>query len=220
MFDKWFFIIFICFLVNFSYCSLYFEISERERCFIEYIYANASLMLKWNVYPQNKNLLNSDKFNQSIQYIVFDIKKSDTKKVLFHYKINERKSKISFLFHDYGEVYICTHYDKSYHKPFRGVEMNLKIRSEQTFFQLNQNMIKKSEIENTTKTIEKVNDNIKKINLEFEKEKKKERRVTYEIINNIETYKTLTYIQIGLSIIIGLVYLYYFKRYIKSLNLI
>jgi hypothetical protein len=81
-------------------------------------------------------------------------------------------------------------------------------------------MIKKSEIENTTKTIEKVNDNIKKINLEFEKEKKKERRVTYEIINNIETYKNLTYIQIGLSIIIGLVYLYYFKRYIKSLNII
>ena len=75
MFDKWFFIIFICFLVNFSYCSLYFEISERERCFIEYIFSNASLMLKWNVYPQNKNLLNSDKFNQSIQHIVFDIKK-------------------------------------------------------------------------------------------------------------------------------------------------
>ena len=220
MFDKWFFIVFIGVLVNFSYCSLYFEISERERCFIEYIYANASLMLKWNVYPQNKNLLNNDRFNQAVRNIVFNIRKSDTKKILFHYKINERKSKTSFLFHDYGEIHICTLYDKSYHKPLRGVEMNLKIRSEQSFFTFKDNMVKKSEIENTTKTIEKVNDNIKKINLEFEKEKKKERRVTYEIINNIETYKTLTYIQIGLSIIIGLVYLYYFKRYIKSLNII
>ena len=81
-------------------------------------------------------------------------------------------------------------------------------------------MVKKSEIENTTKTIEKVNDNIKKINSDFEKEKKREKTVTYEIVKNLETYKKLTYIQIGISIIIGLVYLYYFKRYIKSLNII
>ena len=74
MFDKWFFIVFIGVLVNFSYCSLYFEISERERCFIEYIYANASLMLKWNVYPQNKNLLNNDRFNQAVRNIVFNIR--------------------------------------------------------------------------------------------------------------------------------------------------
>ena len=220
MFDKWFFIIFISFLVNFSYCSLYFEVDKREKCFIEFIFANSSLLLKWNIYPQNKNLLNSDKFNQAFHYIVFDIKDSKTKKVLFHYRINERKSKTSFLIHDIGEVHICTYFDKIYHKPLRGVEMNLKIRSEQSFFIFSENMVKKSEIVNTTKTIEKVNDNIKKINLEFEKEKKTERRVTYEIVNNIETYKKLTYIQIGISIIIGLVYLYYFKRYIKSLNII
>ena len=62
------FYFFICVLVNFSYCSLYFEVDKREKCFIEFIFANTSLMLKWDIYPHNKNFLNNDKFNQAVHF--------------------------------------------------------------------------------------------------------------------------------------------------------
>ena len=91
-----------------------------------------------------------------IKLFIFDIKESKTKKVLFHYKINERKSKTSFLIHKIDEVHICSDFDKIYHKPLRGVEMNLKIRSEQTFFFLVRIWLKKVKLKILLKLLKKL----------------------------------------------------------------
>ena len=61
---------------------------------------------------------------------------------------------------------------------------------------------------------------LKKINTQSSFETKLEKETTFKIIRTLQKYKNLTYIQIFISIIIGILYLYYFKRYIKSLNLI
>ena len=61
---------------------------------------------------------------------------------------------------------------------------------------------------------------MKKINNAFDDEKKKERKSTFQIVECLDTYKFLTYVQIGIIFFVSLLHLYNFTRYIKSLNLI
>ena len=114
-------------LFNFSFCSLYFEISKRERCFIEDVTYSTSLMLKWNIYPSNKQILNEEKFITAINNINFIIKSSTNEKILHYYSIKERKGKTSFSMKEQQQLYICVFYQKKYKNPLSGIEMNLKI---------------------------------------------------------------------------------------------
>jgi hypothetical protein len=99
--------------------------------------------------------------------------------------------------------------------------MNLKIRTDEIYLATqNENILQKKEVEKTSKSILKAKDEIKKINNEFEIEKKGEGQLTNEIFHSIQTYKILTYIQILLIIIVSLLHLYNFKKYIKSLHII
>ena len=208
-------------LFNFSFCSLYFEISKRERCFIEDVTYSTSLMLKWNIYPSNKQILNEEKFITAINNINFIIKSSTNEKILHYYSIKERKGKTSFSIKEQGQLYICVFYQKKYKNPLSGIEMNLKLITNSSYlFTEKGEILKKEDIEKTSKFIKKVTNELKKINTQSSFETKLEKETTFKIIRTLQKYKNLTYIQMFISIIIGILYLYYFKRYIKSLNLI
>ena len=99
--------------------------------------------------------------------------------------------------------------------------MNLKLITNSSYlFKEKGEILKKEEVEKTSKFIKKARDEIKKINNQFSFEKKLEKEITFKIIRTLQKYKYLTYIQIFISIIIGILYLFYFIKYVKSLNLI
>jgi hypothetical protein len=99
--------------------------------------------------------------------------------------------------------------------------MNLKLITNSSYlFKEKGEILKKEEVEKTSKFIKKARDDIKKINNQFSFEKKLEKEITFKIIRTLQKYKYLTYIQISISIIIGILYLFYFIKYVKSLNLI
>ena len=99
--------------------------------------------------------------------------------------------------------------------------MNLKLITNSSYlFKEKGEILKKEEVEKTSKFIKKARDEIKKINNQFSFEKKLEKEITFKIIRTLQKYKYLTYIQIFVSIIIGILYLFYFIKYVKSLNLI
>ena len=106
-FINFLFILILSLLFNFSFSSLYFEISKRERCFIEDVTYSSSLMLKWNIYPSNKQISNEEKFDAAINNINFLIKNSINKKILHYYSIKERKGKISFSIKEQQQLYMC-----------------------------------------------------------------------------------------------------------------
>jgi len=220
-FINFLFILILSLLFNFSFSSLYFEISKRERCFIEDVTYSSSLMLKWNIYPSNKQISNEEKFDAAINNINFLIKNSINKKILHYYSIKERKGKISFSIKEQQQLYICVFYQKKYKNPLSGIEMNLKLITNSSYlFKEKGEILKKEEVEKTSKFIKKARDEIKKINNQFSFEKKLEKEITFKIIRTLQKYKYLTYIQIFISIIIGILYLFYFIKYVKSLNLI
>lgn len=220
-FPKILLIIISSLLFDFSYCSLYFEVEKREKCFIEYFSSNSSLLLKWNVYPNNKVITNEEEFDKSIKNINFLIKHAKTQKILYYYTINERKSKASFKIENKGDLYICVFFPKKYKNPPKGIEINLKITTDYSYIGTKEtDLIQKKEVEKTSKLIKNAQDELKKINNAFDDEKKKERKSTFQIVESLNTYKFLTYVQIGIIFFVSLLHLYNFTRYIKSLNLI
>ena len=99
--------------------------------------------------------------------------------------------------------------------------MNLKLITNSSYlFKEKGEILKKEEVEKTSIFIKKARDEIKKINNQFSFEKKLEKEITFKIIRTLQKYKYLTYIQIFISIIIDILYLFYFIKYVKSLNLI
>ena len=220
-FPKILLLIIFSLLIDFSCCSLYFEVEKREKCFIEYFSSNSTLMLKWNVYPNNKVISNEEEFDKSIKNINFLIKQAKNQKILYYYNIKERKSKESFYIENRGDVYICVFYPKNFKNPPKGIEINLKITTDYSYIGAKETeLIQKKEVEKTSKLIKNAQDELKKINNAFDDEKKKERKSTFQIVECLNTYKFLTYVQIGIIFFVSLLHLYNFTRYIKSLNLI
>ena len=212
--------IFFCGVYKKCNCSLLFEVTKRHKCFIEQIFiGNSSLMLKWNI---NTNTFgNKNELENAIKNINIMIKNTNNNKIAHYHIIQERKGKVSFSIKERGEIYICVFINNKYEKVTKGIEMNLKIRTDEIYLATqNENILQKKEVEKTSKSILKAKDEIKKINNEFEIEKKGEGQLTNEIFHSIQTYKIFTYIQILLVIIVSLLHLYNFKKYIKSLHII
>ena len=89
--------------------------------------------------------------------------------------------------------------------------MNLKITTDYSYIGTSEkDLIQKKELEHTSKIMKDAQEQLAKINKEFEVEKKKEKKTTYEIVESLNTYKLLTYIQIGVIFFVSLLHLYNF----------
>ena len=212
-------ILLLLIIISFSHNSLLFKIRNSEpHCLGGEFNANSIVVIKYKIFTASRKDLSA-----IFPYLILIFNKVKTQKKLNYQHIDINKSKLTFQTEEEGIYEICIRSQKfSLISDLKeDLFVNFKINS-----YYNDDEDKLSNAINI-KDVNSVNQNIKQIlrlttpiidnqknQLEVENEN------SIKILSNICFYKYLTFIQLIIIIIIGIVQIFNFRRFLKSKNVI
>ena len=214
---KLIFLTFILVTIALSNCSLLFRLKNTEpHCLGGEYFENSVLVVKYKIFtPSRKNL------NNIFPYLSLYIYNAKTNEKIKSERIYSNKSKFTFNIKQDGLYEVCIQTNTVIADLKESLYVNLKMNpdyiDEETLFSnaiqsqdVNSVNVKTRQIINLTKPI--IENQKNRLTIENEQ--------SIRTLANAVHYKYLTYAQLVIIIIIGIVQLYNFRRFLKSQNVI
>ena len=208
----------ILFFLFQSISPLLFPLKQgEERCLIDEFIENNYFVVKHKIFTEDKKDL-----RRFLPHIRLIIKEVDTNKIIFNgFFVNTKDKKTQKV--DKTSLYkVCIYVND--HIPKEMSEMtiyaNLKITSDNMDKNDYSNAIKNDDVDRMRRKADSI---IRIINQASEKQKnqiKDENENSYDTLSNTKMYKYLNIGQIVVSIIIGLIQLNNFRKFLKSKNIV
>ena len=216
---KIFFPILILIIISFSYCSLLFTIKNTEpHCLGRDFYENSILIFKYKIFTKSKKDLSSIFPNLKLY-----IQEAKANKIINYYYFDINKGKITFRTPKEGLYEMCI--KAKQYSVISDLKEDLFVN-----FKITTNYFYDEDILSNALNIQDVDSvnqkakQILKATVPLIESQKKEFEVENELSLNTLSYanfyKRLTYIQLIITFIIGIVQIYNFKRFLKSQNVI
>ena len=212
--------IFLLFLIfsyfSFSLNSLLFELKENfPVCFTDELFQNGVMMIKYKIFTHSRLDL-SKIYPNTFIYVINE----ETKKEEFRNVLTSVKNKFTFTASKMGLYTFCAIRMKNANKVNEIIYMNLKFASDNMDGMSLDKALSKEDLTTIEGKAKKISEIVKKISKNQERVLKLEKRSSKSILRSTEYYKNICYIQIVLIIIIGIVNLFNFRRFLKSKNII
>ena len=212
--------IFLLFLIisyfSFSLNSLLFELNENfPVCFQDELFENGVMMIKYKIFT-NSRLDLSNIYPNTFIYVVNE----ETKKEEFRNVLTSVKNKFTFTASKMGMYSFCAIRMKNANKVSEQVYMNLKFASDNMDGMSLAKALSKEDLNTIEGKAKKISEIVKKITNNQDRQIKLEKRSSKSILRSTKYYQKISYIQIILIIIIGIVNLFNFRRFLKSKNII
>lgn len=212
------YLLFNLLITPFITCSLIFKIgSGEERCVIEEFYQGSVFVVKHKLFTLKKQDISS-----IFPFARLIIKELEPMRQIINEHINTPKGKSTYTASKGGLYKICIALIKSH--IIEGLKDDiygsLKLSSENMDDIDFSNAIKSEDVDHAQKKAKEIL-SISKPIIQFQDEQLDiENKSSMETIKNTKWYKYLTFIQLTLSIIIGLVQVNNFRKFLKSQNVI
>jgi hypothetical protein len=208
----------LTFLISKISSSLLFKLNEgQEQCFHDDFYSDSSVILKWKIFTQSRENVSS-----ILPTINIQVTSTESKEKIYETKLITNKNKATFTVIIEGQYKICMNRKKytGSQGPKEQVYANLKINSNNmddinledvvSYEDLGNMYNKTDDIKFLTEQI--INSQNSQMDIENESSKD---TIYYTI-----WYKYITLTQIGLTLIVGIVQLVNFRRFLKSQHVI
>jgi hypothetical protein len=195
--------------------SLIFKInSDSTQCFIDELFADSSMIIKWKIFtPTKKNV------NNILQYFTLYVLNEQSQNEVFSYKLQSPKSKTTFSVSKEGQYRICINRKK--HKEMKEeVYMNLKLLSDNMDDIDFKDVVSLEDLNIFEKKAKEIKELTKPILVEQSQQLEIENNSSIETIQNTRWYKYMTTGQIIVTLIIGIIQLRNFRKFLKSQHII
>ena len=186
----------------------------RSRCFEEDLFEGNMLMIKWKIFTASK----SDISQQISNFIIF-ILNSDTKEQVFSVTPTSYKEKAQFNPPRDGLYRVCAILRANY-KEKEPIYINFKFGNDFNAEPELDKAIQSKDVDNLEVKSRNVIELAKPIIEKQKSELELERGNAESTIKSTRWYKYLTFVQIAVCLIIGLVQVNNFLRFLKSQNII
>ena len=207
-------------IIHLSSASLYFDLSaSKPKCFIEDVLdKEAVIFLKWKIMPLSP--ISTQEKDTLLRNTLFYTYEDDTSKLVYQHVPTKEKSKTIFKAEKEGRYIICASFKVSYRKPPCDVQMNLKLSTENDEDQSFSAALKSEDVNKINMEMLSVASRLKPIIERQKNELDAEKSSAEETIKSTKWYKALTFIQIIVAVIVGLIQLNNFRRFLKSSHII
>ena len=208
--------ILIC-LFSFSFSSLLFELNELNPvCFTDELFDNGVLMIKYKIFTPSRLDL-SRIYPSTYIYVINE----ETKKEEFRNALVSVKNKFTFTAIKAGLYTVCAYRTKNSNDLVNEqIYMNLKFASDNMDEISLNKALKKEDLNTIEGKSRQINDIVKKMMKNQERQTKLERRAAKSMYKSTKFYEKVSVVQIILIILIGVVNLFNFRRFLKSKNII
>lgn len=208
--------ILIC-LFSFSFSSLLFELNELNPvCFTDELFDNGVLMIKYKIFTPSRLDL-SRIYPSTYIYVINE----ETKKEEFRNALTSVKNKFTFTAIKAGLYTVCAYRTKNLNALVNEqIYMNLKFASDNMDEISLNKALKKEDLNTIEGKSRQINDIVKKMMKNQERQTKLERRAAKSMYKSTKFYEKVSIVQIILIILIGVVNLFNFRRFLKSKNII
>lgn len=203
-------------LINITSMHLLFELQvNKPICYLEELYTDTEMLIKWKIFTKtNKDI--SKILNNVIIYITSE----ETKQQVFSYVPTSPKAKTIFYSSQMGNYRVCVIYRTSRSAVEETLFMNIRFIGTN---HIDPNIQQAIQNEDVAIIKKRVND-IKEIGVVYIEKQKNDlemENVKANItIKNTRWYKYVTFAQIGICIVIGVLQIANFKKYLKYMNVI
>ena len=197
----------LTFLISKISSSLLFKLNEgQEQCFHDDFYSDSSVILKWKIFTQSRENVSS-----ILPTINIQVTSTESKEKIYETKLITNKNKATFTVVIEGQYKICMN-RKKYTGSQGPKEQVYAINLEDvvSYEDLGNMYNKTDDIKFLTEQI--INSQNSQMDIENESSKD---TIYYTI-----WYKYITLTQIGLTLIVGIVQLVNFRRFLKSQHVI
>lgn len=217
---KAFAFLFILINVKFAFSSLYFDIVQNKpKCFIEHLYdMNSAILLKWRVLFFNT--VKEEEKQNILKNIILYVYEEDSSKLIFQHSPDKEKSKTTFAPKKEGGYIICVAYKETFKNAPNYVQMNLKIHTEMEIDPNFDTAIKTEDVNKLNAEMISLSNKLKPIIQRQTDELEAEKFSAEETIKSTKWYKALTFIQIIVALIVGIIQLNNFRRFLKNSRII
>ncbi len=195
--------------------SLIFKInSDSTQCFIDELFADSSMIIKWKIFtPTKKNI------NNILQYFTLYVLNEQSQNEVFSYKLQSPKSKTTFSVSKEGQYRICINRKK--HKEMKEeVYMNLKLLSDNMDDIDFKDVVSLEDLNIFETKAKQIKELTKPILVEQTQQLEVENNSSIETIQNTRWYKYMAIGQIIVTLIIGIIQLRNFRKFLKSQHII
>ena len=193
---------------------LFHLVPNQARCYVDELFADSVMMIKWKIYTQSKADVSS-----VVPQIVIYATSEETKEQVFTVPTSA-KNKVPFTPGKEGVYRICVIYRTRYSAINEPIYMNMRFGSDNMDEPDINNALQSKDVSNLEGKAKKVLELAKPIIERQKSDLDLENANAETTIKNTKWYKYLTFVQIGLCVIIGLVQLNNFRKYLKSQNVI
>ena len=211
--------LFLISAIYFSNCSLLFKLKDTEpQCLGGDYMENSIIVIKYKIFtPSRKNL------TQILPYITLFMKNSNTNIKLNNEHIFMNKGKFTFKTKDAGIYEICIQSNRYsvIHDLGEDLFVNLKIVPDYYVEESTiTNPINSEDINSVNQKTRQIVGLTRPIIDNQQQQLEVENEHSLKTLSNASFYKYLTFGQLIITIIIGLIQVNNFRRFLKSLNLI
>ena len=194
---------------------LFHLVPNQARCYVDELFSDSVMMIKWKIYTQSKADLSS-----VIPQITIYATSEDSKEQVFTSVPKSAKSKVAFTPGKEGVYRICVIYKTRYSAINEPIYMNMRFGSDNMDEPDINNALQSKDVSNLEGKAKKVLELAKPIIERQKSDLDLENANAETTIKNTKWYKYLTFVQIGLCVLIGLLQLNNFRKYLKSQNVI
>lgn len=186
-------------------------------CYIEELFMNSVLIIKYKMFTKSHSDL-----SMLVPYIRMTITGEDDKKQYNSFGISEVKGKNSFLAPKEGMYRVCVYRSRyrGNNAPKEDVYMNIKFASDNMDEVNLSNAIKTDDLNNLQKKAKQIIAMTEPIIRNQESNLYNENKSSVETLENSKWYKYMTFGQVIITFIIGLVQLNNFRKFLKMQNVI
>ena len=214
---SFFFLIVICStLVPLITPHLLFQlVPNSPRCYVDESFPESVMMIKWKIHTTSK----PDVYKMLSDVIIYAINE-DTKEQVLTHTPTLPKSKVAFTPGKEGIFRFCVIYRTRYSAISEPIYMNMRFGSDNMDEPDINNALQSKDVVNLEAKAKQVLDLAKPIIERQKSDLDLENSNAETTIKNTKWYKYMTFIQIGLCVLIGLIQLNNFRKYLKSQNII
>lgn len=210
------FIVLLILLLSSALCSLFYELkSNIPRCYIEDLFNESVMMMKWKVFTKKK----TDATLLANQ-ITITFNSEETNEELFRHLMTSVKSKTSFSPHKEGSYRVCVLFKGRNLPSDDALYINLRFGSDNMDEPDINKALKEKDIVEIYQKMNQVVELGKPIIESQKQEIEKENVNAEQTLKSTQWYKVMAFIQIALCILMGLFQLNNFRKFLRSQHVI
>jgi hypothetical protein len=216
---KYFLILLLLTLFNFTLSSFLFKLKDGNlHCLGGEFLANSILVVKYRLYtPSRKEL------SKVIPTLSINLKSVKYNKLLYSQHIFTVKDKVTYSIEEAGQYEVCikTNQFQKVRDLKEDLFVNIKMNPDYNDEDPNiSNAINSEDVNSISQKAKQIVGLAKPIIEGQENQLEKENEHSISTLENANRYKYLAFFQISVTVIIGLIQVYNFKRFLKSQHII